>query len=290
MKIAFLSASVVLPGHPARRADAFEHDYEVECLAPPLAAAGFELEPVCWDAPGMYWTDYVGVVIGTTWDYTDKYDLFFATLELIEAAGIPVFNPSSLVRWNSRKTYLQDLEAKDIAVIPTLWPENPDGETLKAAFDTLCSDDLVIKRQIGAGAEGQIRLNRTDNPLDYPFQAMIQPFMPSIQEEGEYSFIMIDGEFSHALIKRARKGDYRIQSLYGGTEERVFPSQADKDAAENVLAVLDETPLYARVDMIRSETGNLLLMELELIEPYLYPLQADTLGEMFTAALQRRLG
>ena len=100
---------------------------------------------------------------------------------------------------------------------------------------------------------------------------------------------MIDGERSHALIKRAKKGDYRIQSLYGGTEERIPPSEADIEAARNVLSVLEEAPLYARVDMIRGGEGDLLLMELELIEPYLYPLQADALGEMFAAALKRRL-
>ena len=290
MKIAFLSASIVLPGHPARRGDAFEHDFEVDCLAPPLQAAGFALEPVCWDDLTIDWTEFAGVVIGTTWDYWDKYDLFLGTLDKIEASRIPVFNPSALVRWNSRKTYLNDLEAKGIRTIPTLWSENPSARELNTAFDILASDDLVIKRQIGAGAEGQIRLRRGDELSDYPYPAMIQPFMPSIQDEGEYSFIMIDGELSHALIKRAKKGDYRIQSLYGGTEERISPPEADVEAARNVLSVLDEAPLYARVDMIRGGEGDLLLMELELIEPHLYPLQADALGEMFAAALKRRLG
>ncbi len=100
---------------------------------------------------------------------------------------------------------------------------------------------------------------------------------------------MIDGELSHALIKRAKSGDYRIQSLYGGMEDKVHPSTDEIEAARSVLAHLEEMPLYARVDMVRGKDGALWLMELELIEPYLYPEQADQLGALLATALSARL-
>ena len=118
---------------------------------------------------------------------------------------------------------------------------------------------------------------------------MVQPFLPMIQQEGELSFIFVDGQFSHALMKRAKPGDYRIQSSYGGIEEAIEPSADDMAAAHAILGTLDEMPLYARVDMLRDEDGALLLMELELIEPYLYPEQGPNLGRLMARAVAGRL-
>ena len=252
-------------------------------------AAGHELVVVQWDRDDVDWAQFDATLIGATWDYTDKSEAFLARLEEIEALGVPIFNPSSLVRWNSRKTYLRELEDKGIACIPTIWADCPTADELKTAFDALKTEQIVVKRQVGAGAGGQILINRDNSLSDYAHPAMIQPFMPSIQEEGEYSFIMIDGELSHALIKRAKSGDYRIQSAYGGYEESFVPSADDLAAAKSVLAALDEIPFYARVDMIRGNNGYLLLMELELIEPYLYPEQSDELGVLLFRALCKRV-
>ena len=120
--------------------------------------------------------------------------------------------------------------------------------------------------------------------------ALVQPFLPAAQHEGEYSFVFCGGELSHALVKRPAAGDYRVQSVYGGTEQVVHPSAADLDLARAVLAAAPGEALYARVDMMRGPDGGLLLMELELIEPYLYPQQGPELGPRFAAALARRLG
>ena len=109
--------------------------------------------------------------------------------------------------------------------------------------------------------------------------------------EGELSFIFIDGAICHALVKRAADGDYRIQSLYGGTEEVYQPTEDDLAAAQAVLeAVPFDTPLYGRIDMLRMEDGGLALMEAELIEPYLYPVQGPQLGERLAEAVSKRMG
>ena len=111
---------------------------------------------------------------------------------------------------------------------------------------------------------------------------MIQPFLPAIQREGELSFIFVSGQFSHALIKRASAGDYRIQSLYGGTETALDPDPADRAAAQGIMAMLPfaKPPLYARIDMVRLDGGALAVIEAELIEPYLYPEQGPGFGAM----------
>ncbi len=287
-KIAYLASRVTLPGSPIRRTDAFEHDFMMDALRGPFEARGFRVEDVAWDDAKADWSAYAAVIIGTTWDYWDRLDEFLAALERIEGQT-RLFNSSALVRWNARKTYLRELETKDAKLIPTLWLEVADEAAAKAAFDTLGADDLVFKRQVGAGAKDQHRLKRGEPIPAMRRPMMVQPFLKMIQDEGELSFIFIDGDFSHALIKRAQPGDYRIQSTYGGREEKITPSTDDLAAARAIIAALDEAPLYGRVDMLRGPDGSLLLMELEVIEPYLYPIEGPELGERMAAGIARRL-
>lgn len=288
MKIAYLASQVTLPGSPNRRSDAFEHDYTLAELRPAFTARGLDLVELSWDAEDVDWSRFSGALVGTTWDYWDRQEEFIARLEEIERQ-IPLFNSAAQVSWNTHKGYLKDLEARGARLIPTLWMDVVTEDSAEAAFDALGSDDLVFKRQVGAGADGQHRLKRGDPIPGMPHPMMVQPYLAAIAEEGEISFVMVDGELSHALVKRPAKGDYRIQSAYGGVETPLEPTAADLAAAKAVLAGLDATPLYARVDMLRAEDGGLLLMELELIEPYLYPLQGEGLGARLAEALSKRL-
>jgi hypothetical protein len=288
MKIAYLASQVTLPGTPNRRDDAFEHDYMMDALRPAFAARGMTIQDVSWDDPDADWGSYGAVIIGTTWDYWDRQAEFLAALERIQAAT-RLYNPAELVRWNIHKTYLRDLEARGARIIPTVWLDKADAASAAAAFDTLRADDLVFKRQVGAGADGQHRLQRGGAVPDMPHPMMAQPFLSAIQTEGEYSFIFIGGQFCHALVKRAVPGDYRIQSKYGGKETPVDPPADDLSDAAAIIAMLDEAPLYARVDMVRGEDGRLVLMELEAIEPYLYPIEGPRLGEMLAGAVAERL-
>ena len=287
--IAYLASKVTLPGSPLRRSDAFEHDYMMEALREPFGAQGMMLEDVDWADGAIDWSRFDAVIIGTTWDYWDQPDLFLSTLEKIEGQT-RLFNAASTVRWNSDKRYLKELAAKGARTIPTLWIDQVGANAFEAAFKRLQSDDLVFKRQIGAGADGQYRLSPSDPLPDMPHPMMVQPFLRQIQEEGEYSFIFIDGAFSHTLLKQAKAGDYRIQSSYGGWETKVAPPEADLADAKAILDLMEETPFYARVDMIRDSDERLLLMELELIEPYLYPKEGPELGPLMAKALKARLG
>lgn len=288
IKIAYLSSQVTLPGSPLRRDDAFEHDRMMDALRGPFAEKGLDVVDVDWADPDQDWTAFGAAIIGTTWDYWDRPDVFLETLKKIETQTL-LFNSAALVAWNSHKGYLREMADKGARLIPTLWIDRVDALAYQEAFKTIGSDDLVFKRQIGAGADGQYRLSPGDTLPDMPHPMMVQPFLKTIQEEGEYSFIFIDGDFCHALLKQAKSGDYRIQSTYGGFETPIVPDAADLRAAKAVLETLDEPPLYARVDMVRGPDGGLLLMELELIEPYLYPLEGPELGPRLAAAVARRL-
>ncbi len=287
-KIAYLACQKTLPDSPLRRSDAFEHDRMMDALRGPFADLGMTIVDVDWADPGQEWPSYAAAIIGTTWDYWDHADQFLSTLDQIERATT-LFNSANLVRWNSHKGYLKDLAEQGARLIPTLWIDRVDQDKFRQAFESLGSDDLVFKRQVGAGADGQYRLGPKDACPEMPHPMMVQPFLSKIQEEGEYSFIFVDGAFSHALLKQAKSGDYRIQSTYGGYETAITPDEADLKDAAAILEALEETPLYARVDMLRGDDGRLLLMELELIEPYLYPLEGERLGPMMAAAVKSRL-
>ena len=293
-KIAFLACPEALPGSPTRRPDAFEHDLQLAALRDGLAGRT-EVTDIDWRAPLDELAQFDLAILGTPWDYTEAKDEFIARLEALEAAGVVVANPSEVVRWNADKLYLQDLAARGAPSIPTLWPAAPGPDDIHAAFDHFGCDRVVVKRRVGAGAIGQDSFRRGDLAIDQwnmAQPAMIQPFLPAIQREGELSFIFVGGALSHALIKRAAAGDYRIQSLYGGIEVPLDPTPADRAAAQAVMAMLPfaAPPLYARVDMVRLNDGTLAVIEAELIEPYLYPQQGPEFGERLAVAVLARLG
>ncbi|MEP7210603.1 MAG: hypothetical protein ABI740_07175 [Alphaproteobacteria bacterium] len=292
-RIALLIAQNLASNAPDRRADAYLFDVQRRVMEAAFTPAGLTLEVVRWTEEAMNWGQFDAALVLNCWDYQDRHDAFLERLSEIEAAGVAVFNPLDLVRWNIRKTYLRDFEGRGVPIVPTLWTEAPQADDIQAAFTAFNSEEVVLKRQVGGGARGQARYARATAPtegqvLDRP--GMIQPLIQSIVTEGEYSFLFVDGEFSHALVKRAADGDYRIQEAYGGRSMKVEPSPADKARASAVLEALDAPPLYARVDMVRGADGGLMLMELEVLEPYLFPAEGPAIGVMLAAALKRRLG
>lgn len=294
--IAFLISADMVAGNPVSRTDQYEFELEFAALAPACRAAGFELVPVVWDE-AFALPDFDALVIGTAWDYVPKSAAFLA--RLTEWSRLrPVLNPPSVVAWNADKRYLKDLAAAGAPVIETVWAERAGQAEIDAAFETLGTGEIVVKPVVGASAWRQARIRRGE-PLPAaqdlpPAEAMIQPFLASVAQEGEYSFLFFGGAFSHAALKRPGAGDYRVQSVYGGYESMHSPSTDDVALAKAALDAAceitgQESLLYARVDMARDASGRLALMELELIEPYLYPEQGPGMGERFATALKDRL-
>ena len=293
IRIGFLACADTLPGEGERRGDAFEHDLEVAALRPAFEEADLELVELDWRAPLEEFDGLALVLLGTAWDYQDHPDEFLARLEALETAGISVHNPPAVVRWNADKRYLRELDERGAATVPTRWANDASRAEVIAAMDEFAADRVVVKRQVGAGGLGQHSFTRDALPdADWRMgrACMIQPFLPSVVEEGEYTFVFIDGAFSHGILKRPAQGEYRIQSLYGGSESDYVPTPEDLARAE---AVRDALPfghlLYCRIDMVRLPSGELAVMEAELIEPYLYPEQGPELGRRLADAIGRRL-
>jgi glutathione synthase/RimK-type ligase-like ATP-grasp enzyme len=294
--IGFLACETTLPETAPRsgerRGDAYEHDLMIAALSPSFEAYDLRLEVIDWEAPLNAFDGIDLVLLGTAWNYQDKSGEFLAKLEVLASRGVAVCNSPGTVRWNIEKTYLKELTQRGAATIPTLWLDDVTTDDAHEAMDRFGCDRIVIKRQVGAGALGQVTIGRDALPSEgwrYGHRAMVQPYLPAIETQGELSFVFIDGELSHALRKLPAKGDYRIQSLYGGTESVHIPSAEEAAAATAILAALPfDAPLYARIDMLRGDDG-LLLMEAELIEPYLYPEQGPRLGELLARAVKKRV-
>lgn len=297
MRIGFLACAGTLPpekgGAVERRGDAFEHDLQVAALRPAFVKAGMELVEIDWHAPLAGFAGLDLVLLGTAWDYQDHADAFLTRLEALAEQGIAVCNSPRIVRWNMDKRYLAELAERGATTVPTLWPENAARSDIEAALDRFDTDRVIAKRQVGAGGLGQYSFTRDTLPdpgwrMGRP--AMIQPFLPAILDEGEYTFVYIDGTFSHGVRKRAAEGEYRIQSLFGGREEDYRPGQQDLAAARSIVNALPfAPPLYCRIDMVRLADGELAVMEAEMIEPYLYPEQAPELGERLARAVAKRI-
>lgn len=298
-KIAVLASDNMMPGHPDEREDAFERDEEMGKLVPAFAAEGLTLDLMPWRQAADKAGDYAAMLPLLVWDYFEGNEAAFrAEMAKVDRATC-LFNNFETLIWNANKTYLDELETRGAPVITTVTLDRVTPGAIAKAFDDLGVDSLVIKPQVGGGAWRQVLYTKGEPFPEIeslpPRGALVQAFLPSVKIEGEYSFLYFGGQFSHALVKRPKDGDYRIQSIYGGTEETYFPTKEERATARDILNTLDFIPLYARVDLLRGLDGQLKLIELEMIEPYLYlghaPGEAgDNLGaQKLAKALAKRL-
>jgi len=224
------------------------------------------------------------------WGYQSRGSDWSAALDTWEAAGLPVANPVPLMRWNTDKRYLFDLETKGVPIIPTAFApalSDVDLTEARARF----GDTVIVKPPVSGGADGTYRLMPGDPiPADVVGKPMlIQPMMAAIATEGEYSLFYFGGAFSHAILKVPSAGDFRVQEQFGGREITVDASEDARAVAEQALCAAPGDALYARIDMVRGADGGLRLMELELIEPALFLSHAADRGRLFADALSARL-
>ena len=251
-----------------------------------LTAAGLIVEQRVWTDPG----DLSGhdlVLPLFAWGYQRDVAAWYALLDRLEAEGLPVVIPVPVLRWNSDKAYLADLGAKGVAVVPTIEVAALDNASLAAAMSALATAEAVIKPAISGGADGTHRIAAgAAIPADALGQRrLVQPLMPGILADGEYSLFFFAGRFSHAIVKRPASGDFRVQEQFGGREAVWAASPAARELAAGALAAAPAPPVYARVDMVGDAAGTLHIIELELIEPSLFLHHAVDKGAAFGAAV-----
>ena len=272
-------------------------DWEVDDrpLHAALAARGAEVHHPAWDDPTVAWSGFDAVLIRTTWDYMERRDAYLAWAEQVATVS-RLFNPPDVVRWNTHKSYLRDLEARGAALAPTLWFSRGATPDLSALVRERGWARAFLKPQVGASALETLRftcdptglatasahLQRTLATRDM----MLQPYLAAVESEGELSAFFIDGQLSHGVRKVPVPGDYRVQDDFGAHDEP-YTFEAEDRALVEGIAALAGPLLYARVDLLRDDGGRLCLNELELVEPSLFfrhaPEAADRLAEALLA-------
>ena len=241
-------------------------------MAAPLEALGAMIEARAWTAPGdLFGFDLILPLM--VWGNYRAVDRWVEAVDAWSAAGLPVQNPPSVLRWNVDKIYLQRLAEAGAPIAPTAWLDVGDPELAEAARRAHGWDEAVVKPRRSGGSYRTERLRAgvpaAFEPFDGP--AMLQPFLPAVGTTGETSMVFFEGGFSHAVRKVARSGDFRVQPDFGGLVSVVQPDADDYAAAQAALAAIPEGPLlYARVDLVRDLEDRPVVMELELLEPDLY--------------------
>jgi glutathione synthase/RimK-type ligase-like ATP-grasp enzyme len=262
--------------------------FHVEAEA--LRSAGFEVSARPWTAPGEL-GPFDAVLPLVVWGYHERYPDWLALLGRLEAEGTRCINPPALLRWNGDKSYLAELDAKGVPTVHTIAVEALDEHGLREARDRFCCERLVVKPPVSASATGTYLLGPGDAVPDEVAgtRMLVQPFMASIAATGEYSLMLFDGRFSHAILKTPKEGDFRVQPHLGGTENPCTAPDGAIDLAKAALAAAPADAVYARVDMVTDEGGTLRIMELELIEPALWLQHAPDGGVGFASAVRRAI-
>ncbi len=277
-RIAFVSCGK----HPSGTADdAF--------AAEALRRRGLEVETVLWTDPLVRWDDYGAIALRSTWDYYLRPEEFRAFIARLPPARL--WNPAATVRWNLDKRYLLELEQRGVPIVPTRLIERGPlalGEWSEAVLKPSISGGAHRTFRIGAAALSPAEGERALREVLAGSAAILQPFVPEVARDGEWSLVFFRGAFSHAVLKRPAPGDFRTQPQHGARVERADPPDAVLAAAAHALRAAAQETIYARVDGVWAG-GAFLLMELELIEPNLYFLGNAAAADRFAAAIAATL-
>lgn len=270
--------------------------FEEQLLQSALERLGLRVLRRAWSRTDWDWRQTKLAIFRSTWDYAHQLPAFLKWLETV-STQTHLINSLKMIRWNLDKHYLLDLKHAGVHTVPTYFAEKGSKASLQELALKFNWKSFVFKPVISAGARQTYRgsLNEIDlsekiwKDLLNQESMMLQPFQPSITQEGEISLIFIGGVFSHAIRKVPKSGDFRVQDDHGGTVYAYHASVEEIAFGTHAIQACDPHPLYARVDCIRDTAWQLAIMELELLEPELFlrfhPPSADALAQ----ALQKKL-
>ncbi|WP_245966220.1 ATP-grasp domain-containing protein [Sphaerisporangium album] len=268
-------------------------DDDREVVLPYWREAGIDGAAVSWDDPSADWASFDAAVVRSTWNYVDRRQEFVDWAHRVGRLT-RLLNPASVLERNTDKTYLRDLEAGGVPIVPTHWVGPDDDTDVSSWAGWRPGEEYVVKPSVSAGARDTIR---TGDAAEATRQAemivatgkvaMVQPYLRMVEEEGELSLLYFGGRFSHAVRRTAMLADGTAapRANHVGADLR-DPAPDQVAVAEKTLGEIPETLLYARVDLVRLPDGTPALMELELTEPYFYLAFAPGSPERFTKALR----
>lgn len=264
-------------------------------VAAALRAAGADARIAWWDDPDVDWSAADAVLVRSTWNYQDRRDQFIEWARLVGEATT-LFPDPDVVRWNTRKSYLMELEDRGVPVVPTAWVGRGDRIDLAALAASRGWSQVVAKPVVGAGSIGLVVARdpaahqAAFDALVADGDAMVQPLYDRVADLGERSVVVIDGVASHGVRKVPAAGDVRVQVEFGGTYLPWDPDPGIARLAEWIVEAASPGALFARVDMLPADDETWELVELELVEPALFVDWADGAADRLARALLARLG
>ena len=249
-----------------------------------------------WNGADQRFAEFDAVILRSNWDYHHAVEAFAAWLDQLDAARVPVWNPTRLVRWNLSKRYLLELAAAGVPTVPTVVLEGDAAAQLPALVAQRRWSRAVVKPIVSASAHGTVLIDDGDvTPALDALQAgtlrqpvLVQPFVDEIMTRGEWSVVFIDDAITHTVLKRPAPGEFRVQPSHGGSAQALPAPDDVLDAARRALAALPVAPLYARIDGVETRAG-FQVMEAEVNEPGLAFTLAPAAAEAFAEAICRRL-
>lgn len=259
-----------------------------------LESLGLKISRKDWADPDFDWSSTRSAIFRTTWDYFDRFDEFKEWLNKVESMT-QFFNPVSQIKWNMDKWYLDDLKENGVHVVETLYVRKGEKRSLKELLNGSGWQDVILKPTIAGAARHTYKIN-SQNVDEYQnvFEGlirnedlMIQPFQYNITVKGEVSFMVIDGRFTHAILKKAKSGDFRVQDDFGGTVHSYTASTDEIKFAEEVVQACNPLPAYARVDVMWDNENRLAVSEVELVEPELWFRECKEAARMLAKTIAR---
>ncbi|MCT2564123.1 ATP-grasp domain-containing protein [Chryseobacterium herbae] len=240
-----------------------------------LKGKGLNVIPVIWNDENVDWTGFNVAVIKSPWDYHNHLSEFLNWLNQLEQLNVKVLNPVEIIQWNSHKKYLKDIAQNGLPVIAAEYMDK-GSDFDDHFFDLFGTDQLVVKPCVSAGAQNTIIVTKNNlkerteeiGQLLKTEDYMVQPFVEEIKN-GEWSFLFFNGKYSHCSLKTPKQDDFRVQHYHGGSISYPAPDTLHIEQAGAYLKSLPQPTLYARVDGVLIN-NTFTLMELELIEPYLF--------------------
>ncbi len=250
---------------------------EDRLLKEALEKLGYAVHRTHWDNPHFDWSSTRYIFFRTTWDYFDRYDEFSSWLEDV-CQKTKLINPKELIYWSLDKHYLDDLRQAEVRIPNTVFVEARDSRSLSTIISDLNWEEFILKPAISGAARHTYRFKKEHveqhstifSELISKEAMLIQEFQHNILTKGEVAFMVFGGKFSHAVLKKAKPGDFRVQDDFGGTIELYEPSAEEIAFVEHAFAACHPLPIYARIDVIWNNNNELCIGEIELIEPELW--------------------
>lgn len=278
--------------------DTYKHNVFLEdaLLKEALDALGLHTQRLAWDDPTFDWSTTKAIVFRTTWDYFDRFEEFSKWLKHVRSVTT-LINSAKTIYWNIDKHYLFDMQANGVSICETYAIEKGSSQSLSELMNMYRLKEAVLKPCISGAARHTYKINAENIARNEPIfkdliakEAMLlQPFQKNIVSKGEISMMVMDGQFTHAVLKIAKQGDFRVQDDFGGTVHPYTPTHAEIEFAEHAVKSCPEPPLYARVDVFLDNNNQLALAELELIEPELWFRFAPNAATVLAKGIQKRI-